>query len=288
MTLSPKEQRALVQTLEAEGFRITKNPPKERASAKLDIAVKPGGTVRLGIVSDTHLGNRKQQITALTDFYRYADSKGAQTYLHAGDFLDGLHVHRDAVYGQFAHGLDAQLSYAARAYPKSQNGPTMKIEGNHDLWYFGNVGASPGQYLAQMRPDIKELGHQSAFVEVGGLRIYLAHGSKGGNAYARTYKLQKLLEQMEVEQRDQTDLAFFGHWHTFADLGRYQGVYTWSLGAFQSQTGFERTLGKSPSVCGLLLEIEFTRDRKVWNVRSDVRWYEPRVGDYPGGEHDAE
>lgn len=282
MTLSAKEQRALVETLESEGYRITKDPPKERATAKLDIKVKPGGIVKLGIVSDTHLGSRKQQVSALTDFYRYADSKGAQAFLHAGDLLDGLHVHRDAVYGQFVHGLDAQLKYAAEAYPKSANGPTYAVQGNHDLWYYGNVGASPGQYLAEKRPDIVDLGHQSAFVEVAGLRAYVCHGSKGGNSYARSYKIQKLIEQMEVEQRSQTDLGFFGHWHTFADLGRYQGVFTWSLGAFQSQTAFERVLGKSPSVCGLFLEIEFTRDRKVWDIRTDVRWYEPRVGDYPG------
>lgn len=286
--LSAKDQHALIETLEAEGYSILKHPPRERSSAKLDIKVKPGGIVRIGLVSDTHLASRKQQITALTDFYQYADSKGVQAYLHAGDLLDGLHVHRDAVYGQFAHGLDAQLAYAARVYPKSANGPTYAVQGNHDLWYYGNVGASPGAYLAEKRPDIKDLGHQSAFVDIGGLRAYVCHGSKGGNSYARSYKLQKLIEQMEVEQRDQTDLAVFGHWHTYADLGRYQGVYTWSLGAFQSQTAFERVLGKSPSICGMVLEIEFTKDRKIWNVRQDVRWYEPLIGDYPGGERDSE
>lgn len=279
---NPKKIREQIEALEREGFRITKQPPKERARAKLDIDVKPGGTVRVGLVSDTHLGNRSQQITALADFYKYADSRGAQVFLHAGDLLDGLHVHRDAVYGQFVHGLDAQLGYAAEAYPKSANGPTYAIQGNHDLWYYGNVGASPGMYLQEKRPDIIDLGHQAAFVEFGGLRAYVCHGSKGGNSYARSYKLQKLIEQMEVEERSQTDLAFFGHWHTYADLGRYQGVLTWSLGAFQAQTGFERVLGKSPSVCGMYLEIEFTRDRKIWNVRPDIRWYEPRKNDYPG------
>ena len=280
--LSDKKRQAHIEALERDGFRITQKPPKERATAKLDITVKPGGVVRLGIVSDTHLGNRNQQITALTDFYKYADSKGAQAFLHGGDLLDGLHVHRDAVYGQFVHGLDAQLGYAAEAYPKSANGPTYAIQGNHDLWYYGNVGASPGIYLHEKRADIIDLGHQAAFLEFAGLRSYLCHGARGGMSYARSYKLQKLIEQMEVEQRSQTDLAFFGHWHTFADLGRYQGVFTWSLGAFQSQTGFERTLGKSPSVCGLFLEIETTRDRKVWTVKTAVRWFEPRQGDYPG------
>lgn len=280
--LSVKQRLDSIAALEADGFRVVKKPMKENATARLDLSVKPGGTVRMGIVSDTHLGNRNQQITALTDFYRYADSKGAQAYLHGGDLLDGLHVHRDAVYGQFVHGLDAQLKYAAEAYPKSAKGPTYAIQGNHDLWYYGNVGASTGVYLQEKRPDIIDLGHQAAFLEFAGLRSYLCHGAKGGMSYARSYKLQKLIEQMEVEQRSQTDLAFFGHWHTYADLGRYQGVFTWSLGAFQAQTGFERTLGKSPSVCGMFLEIETTRDRKIWNVKTEIRWYEARKNDYPG------
>lgn len=244
--------------------------------------------MRLGLVSDTHLGNRRQQVTRLTEFYRYADSRGVQAYLHAGDFVDGLHVHRDAVYGQWAHGFDKQLGYAAQAYPKSANGPTYAIEGNHDLWFFGNAGASGLTWLAERRKDIIDLGHYEAFVDIGRLRMMVRHGSKGGNAYAKSYKIQKLIEQMAVEERATTHMAFFGHWHTDLYLGRYQGVFSWSLPCFQAQTPYERgPLGKSPTVGGLVLEIEFTRDLKIWNVRQDWQIVEPLVGDYPGGEREA-
>jgi predicted phosphodiesterase len=282
--LASAKDRELLEALESRGFRITKDPPRERASAKLDFKVKPGGTVKLAVISDTHLGNRKQQATALRSFYRWADERGAQAYLHAGDLLDGLHVHRDAVYGQFAHGLDAQLRYAALAYPKSANGPTYTIEGNHDLWYYGNVGASALSLLQEKRPDLINLGHYSAFVEVAGFRIYLCHGAKGGGSYAKSYKPQKLIEQMEVEQRAQVDLAFFGHWHSYVDLDRYQGVFTWMVPCFQAQTAFERTIGKTPTIGGMLLEIETTRDRKIWSITERKQRYEPREGDYPGGE----
>lgn len=277
----------MIEMLEEQGYQIRKAPPKERASVRiLEREAKPGGTVRIALVSDTHLGSTWQQLTALQDFYRYADGKGVQAFLHAGDFLDGLHVHRDAVYGQFAHGFDAQLGYAAEVYPKSANGPTYAIEGNHDLWYFGNAGATAVQWLTAKRPDISYLGEYSAFVEVGPLRIYIAHGAKGGGSYGKSYKVQRLIEQLEVEQRDQTQLAFFGHWHSDLYLGRYQGVFTWMLPCFQSQTRFLRTIGKSPTIGGLILEIEFTRDRKVWNVRQDWKYYEARIGDYPGGDRD--
>jgi hypothetical protein len=38
---------------------------------------------------------------------------------------------------------------------------------------------------------------------------------------------------------------------------------------------------------GLVLEIEFTRDMKIWDLRQDWRYYEPRLNDYPGGEREA-
>lgn len=279
--LTPDEQRFYIESLEADGFTVAKEPPRTRAAIKLKTP-KPGGKVRLAIVSDTHLGNRAQQLTHLHDFYRTADEWGAEAFLHGGDFVDGLHVHRDAVYHQFAHGFDAQLKYAAREYPVSKNGPTYAIEGNHDLWYFGNAGASPIEWLAEKRKDILYLGHDAAFIEVGGLRMLLQHGRKGG-AYAKSYKLQKILEQMRVEERSGTHLAFFGHWHTDLYLGRYQGVFTWGLPCFQAQTSYERSeVNKHPVVGGLLLEVEFTRDMKVWDITPRFRYYEPLVDDYPG------
>ena len=282
--LSPKDELALVKTLEAEGYRITKDAPKERHSTKLDVGLRPGGTLRLGLVSDLHTSSRYQQITAATDFYRYCDGRGAQAYIDAGDTTDGIHhAHRDAVYEQFNHGTDAQVKYAVKALPRSKNGKTYRISGNHDAWAYEQSGTTTSELIVNARPnDDVYLGYYSAFVEVGGLRIYVAHGSRGGGAYGRSYKPQRLIEQMEVEQREKTHLAFFGHWHTDLYLGRYQGVFTWGLPCFQSQTRFLRSIGKSPTIGGLFLEVEFTRDMKVWSVRQDWKYYPPVEGDYPG------
>ncbi len=280
------DDRLLIAALEDKGYRITKNPPKERANAKLDLRVKPGGTLKIGLISDTHIGSRFSQTSSIKDFYRYCDDRGAQAFVHAGDMLEGHHVHRDAVYEQWAIGLDAQLKAAANLYPKSANGKTYFVDGNHDSWTFENVGVTSGELLAAKRDDLSFLGYYSAWVEIGKLRIYVAHGSKGGGAYGKSYKPQRLVEQMSVEERAQTHLAFFGHWHTDLYLGRYQGLFAWSLPCFKAQDRFLRSLGKMPTIGGLLLEVEFDRDMKVWNVRQDWKYYEPRHGDYPGSEHD--
>lgn len=282
--LGPDERRFYIESLESDGFRVLKDPPKQRARMKL-IDPKPGGTVRVGVLSDTHLGSRTQQISHVRDFYKYADARGVQAFLHAGDIVDGLHVHRDAVYRQFAHGFDAQLGYAAKEYPLSQNGPTYFIEGNHDLWYYGNAGASAGLWLAEKRNDLIYLGDYEAFVDIGRLRMMLRHGMKGGGSYALSYKLQKMVEQMHPEERATTHVVLSGHYHSTCYIGRYQGVFAWMLGCFQARTRYERgPVAKHPQIAALVLEIEFTRDMKVWNIRPDEKYYEPLVGDYPGGE----
>lgn len=279
--LNDKNRRKMIDALERDGFRITKDAPLERASVKLDLDLTPGGTIHIGVISDTHIGSKHQQITALTDFYRYADSRGVSDYLHGGDILEGLHVHRDAVTEQYAHGGDAQVEAAVAQYPRSQNGRTHFIDGNHDAWVFENAGVTTGKMLAKDRPDLDYLGYYSAFVEVGGLRILLQHGAKGGGPYGKSYKPQRLLEQLAVEERSATHIALYGHWHTDLYLGRYQGVFGFSLPCFKKQDRFLRSIGKSPTIGGVVLEIEFTRDFKVWDVRQEWRYYAPVEADYP-------
>lgn len=274
--------REHIDALEREGFQITKPPPVERAQADLDVRIRPGGTLRVGIVSDTHIGSRLQQATALRDFYAYADAKGCAAYLHGGDVMEGIHqAHRDAAYEQYAHGVDAQLAAVVAQYPRSKAAPTHFIDGNHDDWAFQNAGVTTGALIAKHRDDLRYLGFHSAFVNIGPLRFLLQHGARGGSAYAKSYKPQKLVEGLADNERRELDIALFGHYHQDLYLGRYMGVFAFMLPCFKAQDRFLRSIGRNPTIGGLLLEIEFTRDRKVWNLRQDWRYYEPRIGDHP-------
>ena len=282
--LDPKDIHAIIATLEGEGYRISKAPPVERARAELDVKVKPGATVRVGIVSDTHIGSRLQQTTALEQFYAHADSRGCVAYLHAGDMLEGIHhAHRDAVYEQYVHGGDAQVAAVVAQYPHSAVAPTYFIDGNHDDWIFQQAGVTSGRLIAKERDDLRYLGYHSAFVTLGAVRFLIQHGARGGGAYAKSYKSQKLIEGLADAERSETDIALFGHYHQELYLGRYMGVFGFMLPCFKAQDRFLRSLGRNPTIGGLILEIEFTRDRKVWDLRQEWRYYAPVMNDYPGG-----
>jgi predicted phosphodiesterase len=234
-------------------------------------------------VSDTHIGSKFQQITSLKSFYKHADAKGVAAYLHAGDLLEGIHqAHRDAAYEQYAFGVDAQVNAVVKQYPKSNNGETLHIAGNHDDWAFQNVGVTSGAMIEAKRPDMKYLGYHSAFVELGNMRFLIQHGSKGGSTYAKSYKAQKLIEGLADNERTQTDVAMFGHYHQDAYLGRYMGVFSFMLPCFKAQDRFLRMLGKNPTIGGLILEIETDRDRRIWNLKQEWVYFDPVLNDYPG------
>lgn len=242
-------------------------------------ATKPGEIIRLGLLSDEHLCSKHQQLTALRDFYAYADSKGVEAYISGGDTVDGGRMHRDQEFELFIHGASAQVNYAADVqHPRSANGPTYRIDGNHDYSHFNQAGHSFGAELEQKRPDLKFLGYAAATVKVGAVSIYTMHGM-GGVAYARSYKMQRISEQLNLEQRG-VDIFLLGHYHITGHLPRYRGVCCIMPGCFQSQTPFLRRLGLLPDVCGVVIELEFGDNGKLRDMRLDWRMYQEKENDY--------
>jgi len=90
-----------------------------------------------------------------------------------------------------------------------------------------------------------------AFIEIDGISIYLHHGT-GGNSYARSYKLQKFIEQLAPDQKP--NIYLLGHYHTEVVLPGYQNVYGYQLPCFQAQTPYLKGKGVCPIVSAVILE----------------------------------
>lgn len=121
--------------------------------------------IAFGVVSDTHLCNKNQQLTYLNDFYDRCAAEGITTIYHAGDISDGFYKSRpDHIYELFKIGFDEQADYIIENYPR-RNGITTKfITGNHDATHLKNGGADIGSRIAERRPDMEYLGYMSAKV----------------------------------------------------------------------------------------------------------------------------
>lgn len=255
--LKQKLQEAQLSTLlsevQARGYYVARTPSQVRGRIiKTNIHRWSNGGFSFGVVSCTHLGSKYQQLTALYQYYALCESLGVDTVFHCGDMFEGEKMYRGQEYEIFAHGADAQVTYGSDAYPRRKGIKTKLISGNHDLSFWKHAGVKACKAIAKNRDDIDYLGDDLAFVDVGNIRIGLMH-AEGGVAYARSYKLQKIVEQLTSEHKPH--FLFVGHWHVAAMIPGYRNVETVSMGAFQSQTPYLVTKGLMPWVGGLIVNV---------------------------------
>ena len=199
---SPARVRAGLNDLNAAGHPIQERGPDafvretNPAPAHTPTELPPPddrGVIRIGFVSDTHLGSMQQQLTHLRDAYRRMSDLGITTVYHVGDVLAGVNVYRGQHNELFLHSYDEQIAYAVEAYPRTPGIVTKAIAGNHDLRSLKDGGADPVKVWAMQRPDVEYLGPYSAWATAGDFSNYLLHPD-GGGSYAVSYKLQKLVE----------------------------------------------------------------------------------------------
>lgn len=280
----PATVRELLARLAQCGYRVAERAGQvmlERdvtpAEAEAELP-KPAtdGHLRIGVVSDTHLGSRMQQLTFLRDTYKRFEDAKAQLVLHCGDLLDGVDVYRGQHAQQFLHTYDEQVDYAVEHYPRSSL-KTLLIGGNHDLAGIKRGDADPLRLIAMRRPDIEYLGPYSAWPRVGRLLMHLLHPD-GPQAYALGYKLMKLAESYEGGKKP--NVAIAGHWHQMCYF-QWRGIHLLHPGCFQSQTEFERRKALQPQVGGLLLDIVVSDDGAMHAFTPTFyRYYVPRENDY--------
>ncbi len=278
--IPPPSEESLRQTLSKLGYKVEKLS-SDKMDQTYDLSkLFEGEVFEFAIISCTHLGSKFQQLTYLKQFYQYVESKKIKAVFHCGDLVDGIDVYKGQEYELFLHGAKAQLDYAAEHYPQF-SGKTYVIAGNHDYSFVKVAGLDILEALAAARPDIVYLGAYGAYPNIPPVKIYLQHGG-GGNAYARSYKLQKVIEQFAPEKKP--DLYFLGHYHSMAALFEYRNVMAFQLGCFQSQTPYLRRLGVYPEIGGVIGKIVVNkkwRDRTIARMNFEiVPFYVPIENDF--------
>jgi len=229
---------------------------------------------KFGIISDTHIGSKYQQISFLKWFYKYIKGRGAKFVLHAGDISDGEFVYPSQQYEVFLQGVSQQAEYIIKNYPSCL--PTYFITGNHDTRAFEISGVDIGKIISDNRPDMFYLGQLGAYVYFGGVKAYLVH-PLGIQAYAISYKAQKLIEAFSTENKP--NLLIIGHFHQAYQLF-VRNVYALGGGGFQGQTPYLRRKAVFPIIGGYYIEVLFDK-RGIGTFRFEfVPMYKPKLNDY--------
>lgn len=268
----------LLALLEAKGYLLQKHASPTDRQARLETKTFDGTDFTVGVVSDTHLCSKYQQLTHLETAYDYFASHGIDHVLHAGDLTAGNgHVYRGQIYELAVIGADAQADYVRTSYPHRDGITTHVIAGNHDLSWVTSDGYDIVKQVAKDRDDLDYIGWYSADVFMHGVRINLHHG-EGGVSYARSYKLQRYIEQIAPEEKP--NVLIEGHFHVTCVLEMYRNVNARMAGCFESQTPFLRRKKLYPEIGFYVLTMRGNAQGLVKVSAEFVPFYVPIAEDY--------
>lgn len=102
----------------------------------------PIDSIKLGVVSDTHIASKYAQITYLNKAYDRFQEEGIKLVFHAGDLTDGFYKNRDShIYELHAIGFEEQKEFAIKVYPRREGIVTKVLGGNHDATHIKRGGS---------------------------------------------------------------------------------------------------------------------------------------------------
>ena len=232
-----------------------------------------------GLIGDTHLCNKFQQLTYLDKFYDLCADIGIKTIYHAGDISDGFYKNRpEHIYELFKIGFDEQADYIIQNYPKRNGIVTKFITGNHDATHIKNGGSDIGSRIADKRDDMDYLGYMSAKIWLTPqCDMDLLH-PLDGTSYALSYQLQKHIDGLQGGQKPR--ILACGHWHKgFYML--YRNIHAFAVPCFEAQTNFERGKHIGVTVGGWIIKLSCKPDGTITSINPTlIPYYDMMEHDY--------
>lgn len=267
--VSPRRVREALERLGHAGYRVAEHGPDvvlERIPPQRDnlhTALFDGDLLRVGVVSDTHLGANEEALEELHCAYDVFAREGISEVWHAGDWGTGVGMFRTHHAEAKVHTAQEQVDYLVDNYPARAGIVTRGISGNHDLeGDFGRIGFDPVAAFAARRPDIEYLGEYSAWLELRpgtGSYVHLLHGA-GGMSYSYSYKAQKLVDGYPGGRKP--GALIVGHWHVRGNIRARDVEVLWP-GCFEWQSRFLTRLGLHPAVGFHVLELRVADDGSI-------------------------
>jgi len=207
-------------------------------------------TIKVASFSDTHIGNRDARLDLIPKVYAIAEKEKVDIITHAGDVCDGMNAYRGHEQELVQHGADEQRKKAVEVWPHSDI-PTWIIAGSSHEWvYETRCGHNVVETLARDIPNMEYIGGEKGLEgikELNGMKVKLFH-PKGGLSYAKSYKVQKFINNFieEIEDtRESVKLFLTGHLHvSFAMI--YRGIASFLVPCLEGQTWYLHSKGLHP------------------------------------------
>lgn len=224
--------------------------------------------LKLLLISDTHLASKYDRLDILRYLYSKAEDKGVKHILHSGDFTDGRSSRPEQVYELREPSYEGQVQYCVDKYP-TFSGRTYAIQGNHDDWWYKSAGSEILKSIAQQRDDIVYLGADVADMMIGKLKIRLFHGS-GGSAYARSYKMQKYLDSIPLQERPH--ILQTGHIHQSFYM-KQDDTHCFQTSCLEDQTPYCRSKGLANDKSCWWVDVDFDDKGNIYQITPELETF---------------
>ena len=224
--------------------------------------------LKLLLISDTHLCSKYDRLDILKYLYDKAEKNGIQHILHSGDFTDGKSNRPEHIYELKEHSYEGQVDYCVDKYPNF-SGKTYVIQGNHDDWWYKSAGSEIVKSIAKQRDDIVYLGPDVADIKIGKLKIRLFHGA-GGSAYAKSYKLQKYLDTIPIEERP--NILQTGHIHQSFYM-KQDETHCFQTSCLEDQTPYTRSMGLANDKSCWWVDIAFNDKGNIHTITPELETF---------------
>lgn len=285
LKVSPRVLMAAAQDLIDDGYiidvtdeyiKLAKVAPDEENTHELDW--QGNQVIRFGVVADTHLGSKWQQLGHLNTLYDIYEREGIVLVFHAGDLVEGVNMRRGHEYEVFLHGADEQVDYVVEKYPRRAGIVTQFITGNHDHSIIKHAGHDIGPAIARRRSDMVYLGRANAKVNLTPNCVLEINHPLDGAAYALSYGLQKMIDAMSGGEKPNIYLG--GHHHKTMYLF-YRNIHAFECGTVQAQTPWMRGKRIPAHMGGWIVEVHVDDEGTVTRCKGEfVPFYVALENDY--------
>ena len=258
-TLSKEDRlkQELVKTYSPEELKGLLTHLQTSTAKSIEKIIWDKGRLKFALVSDTHLGNKQSAKKELSDFYKKAWDEWVEAFIHCGDLVDGTgNVFKGQVYELENVGYDEQLKTAVNDYPYYWDIKTYVVGWNHDESFLKENWANIIKNIAHLRDDIIDMWFYDARIKLNGVDIN-AHHWGGNMSYAKSYKPQKLIEN--IDTRNQPDIFASGHWHDALYMA-YRNIHSFLPWAFLKQNLLAKRFNLGTTIWGWIVEVDIKED----------------------------
>lgn len=295
LDMSPKRAEALLAdmrkrgcAIELDGSIVGARGARKTGVQRIASIPKHSHKLKIGVVSDLHFGSKYCLRRELIDTIEAMHRAGIVDIFVPGDLLDGCYSHSAF---ELSHvGFNDQAEDALETLPEKKGAKYHFIDGNHDATFLHRSGVHTGKSLVALanergRKDLIYYGERSAYVDLAGCIIHMKHPG-GSNAYALSYKPQKIIESYGPGAKPH--ILLIGHYHQAVHVFE-RGVHAFMCGTFQGgQSEFGQSLVGGPKIGGWIIDVDMAADGYPRHVSAGFRsYYEGSVlgrADAPEGE----